>query len=344
MMSDAIETYLVDNLDVHQRTGDELILRECLVCGRAKKMYVNVVKGKFNCYSAHCEARGNLIGLIQLIEGDGSLAAVQKLKELMAGTFKTRPSSELKLMLDAALADTVDGGAEVEASIKVPLPIEMVDCFDAGRKPRWKIPPYLKAPKPEGRALTKDAIREWGIGYCPHGTYGGRIIVPVECDGMTSFVARSIEKYMKPKYLNPGHGLQSLVLFGYDRVVPRRQVIAVEGVFHAIRLWMYGYQAVAYFGSTISEAQAHLLARLQPSDLVWVPDADAMDKAINWLPRILPITGQLRMGSINLSGFTGDCDDADKDHIDYVVESAKDVEGTVDALAMRIARLRSPWD
>lgn len=71
-MSDTVEQYLLDNLDIQRRqryaTGDELVLKECLFCGRPEKMYVNLSKLRFNCFSVHCNARGNLVALIMAIE------------------------------------------------------------------------------------------------------------------------------------------------------------------------------------------------------------------------------------------------------------------------------------
>lgn len=341
-MSDKFEDYLLENLDVHHRHGDELVLRSCLACGRPNKMYVNVALCRFNCYSAHCDARGHIVGLVMLIEDTDLIGAVQKVKELTAGTLRARPSSELKTMLDKMVADANSGTAQSFA-IHVPLPPEFTPCYDGKRTPKWRIPPYLKQPKPKGRALAKEDIQRWGIGYCPRGQYGGRILVPVECEGMSSFVARAIESSMQPKYLNPGAGFQSSVLFGYDEVIPGRPLLAVEGVFHAIRLWSYGYQAVAYFGSYISIAQAMLIARKAPSELIWIPDADAFAKAVEQAARIIPITGPMKIGRIDMDKFRGDCDDASADHIASVVSEAQPLNAAVDAIGLRLGSIKNPW-
>lgn len=342
-MSDKFEEYLLENLNVHHRSGDELILRECLACRRPMKMYVNVVKLRFNCYSAHCEARGSLVRLIQLIEDTDLIGAVQKVKELTSGQLRVRSSSQLKQLLDRMLAGNIEELAE-DHGIKVPLPPEFTPCYSGKRKPKWQIPPYLKLPKPRGRALAKADLQRWGIGYCGRGDYGGRIVVPVECQGMTSFVARAIESHTFPKYLNPGQGFQSSVLFGYDEVLPGLPIYPVEGVFHAIRLWSYGYQAVAYFGSYISVAQALLIAQRKPSEVVWIPDADAYTKALEQTARILPIIGPMKLGRIDQDGFKGDCDDADEDHIASVIAEAQSVDTAADLLGLRLGALRNPWE
>ena len=59
-------------------------------------------------------------------------------------------------------------------------------------------------------------------------------------------------------------------------------LVAVEGVFDAIRLWQLGIPAVAYFGSHPRVGQTRLMEQLEPSRLILMPDPDAVLKVAEY--------------------------------------------------------------
>lgn len=331
-----VEDWLEDRLDIISRAGAEVRIRNCLFCGRARSMKINTERRKFICFHGDCQASGGLVRLVQAVESCTLDEAIRITTNMLRGVTKARPLVEVRdlwedLQRDEPAAEVTDDGLD----LKIPLPPEFVPCWD-GKK--WRTPKYLTE-----RRVRRDAIERWGIGFCPHGTYGGRVVVPVRCAGMSSFVARDTVKgdRFRPKYLAPldagGH-----MLFGFDEVKPG-QVIAVEGVFDAIRLWTYGFQAVAYFGDHLTPSQIELLERIRPLDLLLMPDGDdpkAQAKAVHAARSI-----ETRFRSVQLALLAGgDPDDVGRAEVVRAVREASSVADH-DAAAIRLRAVRrSPLD
>ena len=217
----------------------------------------------------------------------------------------------------------------------IDLPKEFIPCYDGSI---YRIPKYLK-----NRNLTKSDVREWNIGFCKRGRYAGRVIVPVTCNGMSTFVARDITGTAPNKYDTPFGNSQDEMLFGYDNLDNQGEVIAVEGVFDAIRLWRLGYQAVAYFGSCPTPTQTKLLSRLDVPRVVLLPDGDDVkaQKAVCDLAFSLKAYAKSRVCLGILKG--KDPDDADDDEIHKTIDGARPVGSPADALSFKLAAIVDPW-
>ena len=130
------------------------------------------------------------------------------------------------------------------------------------------------------RGLTRQLIREVGAGYCLVGPYAQRIIIPVVTQGaLRTYVARTWRRDEKKKVLMPPNSQASRALFGYDLLVQERrhwdELIVVEGVYDALRLWDLGYrETVATLGAHITDLQMALMKRLRPNGVVVMRDAD----------------------------------------------------------------------
>lgn len=328
MSSDIVE-YLKDRLDVAKERGDgELILKECLFCGRPGKMYVNTVKFQYNCYAASCGAHGRLVALVMAIEECDPSQAARIIGNLAAGLIRAKPTSELAKMCASLLDGTLN--LQTEAAASIPLPEEYRKCYSVGR---WRIPKYLVQ-----RRIKKETIKRWKLGYCDNGRYAGRVIIPVDTDGLSGFVARDMTGNARQKYLNPV-ALQSLLLFGYDELVPDSPVVLVEGVFDAMRLWSYGIQAVAYFGSEPKAPQISLLHRRAIKEVIAMPDPDALVKAHNWVAKLVPEFEVVRLASIQ----GADPDEAGILEVERSIFSARTIKTSTDLLMSNISNLRNPW-
>lgn len=259
-----IREYLEDHLDIQAASGDEARLKNCLFCDRARTMKVNVETGRFICFNdEYCGERGKFIRLVQAIEECSRSEAIRTVMDLAKGITRARHSLEnLGERLDDMESDEVDDDDRPPRTDH-PLPAEFIPCHEDGR---WRIPEYLT-----DRRVRRAALKKWGIGYCEDGPFEERIVVPVLCDGSRSFVARKISGY-GPKYMTPGEGWDDRLLFGYDQVAKGARVVAVEGVFDAIRVDSYGHEAVAYFGQQLGKHQIDLLRRRRISELVLMPD------------------------------------------------------------------------
>lgn len=269
-MTRALDNWIEDRLDVVARTGPEVRLRACLFCGRSRTMKVNVERLRFICFHEDCQSAGGLLRLVQAVEDVSYDEAIRIMGNLMRGVTKARPHTEVASMLDALRRGEPLAEKESESAdddLRIPVPREFIPCWDGER---WRIPKYLT----QERRLRRADLQRWALGFCKRGTYRGRIIVPIRCDGMSSFVARDFTgRRDRPKYLAPAE-VGGFMLFGYDEVRTPGRVVAVEGVFDAIRLWSYGIQAVAYFGDHLTPAHVELLERLDGLDLVLMPDGN----------------------------------------------------------------------
>lgn len=127
------------------------------------------------------------------------------------------------------------------------------------------------------RSLLAQAL-QCGVGFCPIGRYGGRLIVPVwdfkrEWKG---FVARTIYG-QEPKYLYPYGMDRAGQVYGLHLPMTH-EVWVVEGVMDAIALQP---AAVATFGKNVSDTQVDIIENLASNgaDVVICLDGDAWEEA-----------------------------------------------------------------
>lgn len=319
-MADIIE-YITDSLDVAHERGDELILRECLFCGKPLKMYVNVAKLKFNCFSGGCGARGRLVALVMAIEDCDLIEASRLIKEMGEGLIRSKPLSALER---AYIGLTQPAAADGDGLLEVPLPAEYQPCWDGSN---WSVPQYLS-----DRGVNKASLQKWRVGFCSNGRYAGRVIIPVACRGMSSFVARDVTGRARQKYLNPGAALMGQMLFGYDTLRSGATVVAVEGVFDAIRLQQHGLPAVAYFGAEPRDGQTRLLERLEPRRVILLPDPDAYQPALDYAVSVIGRFKEVRVARLG----RGDPADAPWDEVQEALWQSEAITSQLDALALNL--------
>lgn len=146
------------------------------------------------------------------------------------------------------------------------------------------IPIRTKVPKfARDRGLTLELCRKHKIGWCSSGKYANRLVIPVYYQGVrVSWVARAMwqvkeaaegedEKLVNKKVVNPKGVHTGAFLFNYDRVKQARTVMLVEGPFDAIAL---GDNAVALFGTHLSQQQYRLLVQTKAKKVVVLLDPD----------------------------------------------------------------------
>tara|TARA_Y100000004_G_scaffold62926_1_gene70479 strand:- start:405 stop:1418 length:1014 start_codon:yes stop_codon:yes gene_type:complete len=332
MSADLIE-YLTDSLDVSRESGDELVLRECLFCGRVHKMYVNIAKLRFHCFAASCGASGRLVALVMAIEDCDAVEASRIIRSLSKGLLQSKPVSALERAFNDLVNEpkVTEEDARLEA-MRVPLPQEYEPCWDGDQ---WRVPQYLV-----DRGLDNDSIKKWQVGFARRGRYAGRVIIPVKCSGMTSFVARDSTGDAIQKYLNPGAAMMGQMLFGYDACSPSSLIVAVEGVFDAIRLWSLGIPAVAYFGSHPRVGQTRLLEQLEPSRLILMPDPDAVGQVTEYAASVCGKFDELYVAQLQ------SCDPASapREEVLDALKRAALITGKLDALEKNFGALNAGRD
>lgn len=145
---------------------------------------------------------------------------------------------------------------------------------------------YLKS-----RGIGRTDILRYGIGYCPNGSYSGRIIVPSydENFNLNFFVSRSIFEEDVLKYKNPKW---SKDVIGFDCFIDWDEpVTLVEGVFDAITA---RYNAVPLFGKIIQPKLRERILLRKPPKVIVALDNDAYSDAIK-------ISSSLLSEGINVS-------------------------------------------
>ena len=131
---------------------------------------------------------------------------------------------------------------------------------------------YLKS-----RGIGRTDILRYGIGYCPNGSYSGRIIVPSHDENfnLNFFVSRSIFEEDVLKYKNPKW---SKDVIGFECFIDWDEPITlVEGVFDAITA---RYNVVPLFGKIIQPKLREKILLRKPPKVIVALDNDAYSDAI----------------------------------------------------------------
>lgn len=131
---------------------------------------------------------------------------------------------------------------------------------------------YLKS-----RGIGRTDILRYGIGYCPNGSYSGRIIVPSydENFNLNFFVSRSIFEEDTLKYKNPKW---SKDVIGFECFIDWDEPITlVEGVFDAITA---RYNVIPLFGKIIQPKLREKILLRKPPKVIVALDNDAYSDAL----------------------------------------------------------------
>ena len=267
------EEYLEDSLGTTKRNakGDEIIAKVCPFCeGGPWKFYVNIDRRRYRCYRGRsCDSRGDFYSLVQELEGlPTKTDAIIFVKSKFV-----KAASELKVV-ERLLAKLGVDDSETNEVIATNMPSDFECCRT---KKGWRIPKYIKQ-----RGITKASIVKYGIGFCSWGRYRDRMIIPVRCDGSTSFVARDMTGKSGRKYLNPSEVSAGRLLFNYDNLVGKEigMLCVVEGAMDSINLDQLGYYSVGLLGKSIRWPQIDLILCLDPDVVVMMLDSDAHRDAI----------------------------------------------------------------
>jgi hypothetical protein len=193
-----------------------------------------------------------MIGLIAHVEG---ISKGEAQRYIMRHEVEFRRKETPQTLVEKILA--LRDGETPEDEVDFPLPKEYIPVYKDGR---WRMPVYLKE-----RRIKKATAREWGIGWCRKGRYGGRIIIPVECPNGRSFTARDTTGEQQPKYLNPKGADHGRLLLGWKQTSIEGDLAICEGPLDAIKLWQHGIPALALMGKVLHPEQLAMLM-LKPVD------------------------------------------------------------------------------
>ena len=250
-----------DILGSYRKQRDEY-LYSCPFCESSsgkQKMSINFSKNFAKCWSCDWRAK-NIYRIVRRF-----------------GTYDQR---QKYLLLDGRLDLTEFDNffAEIndeEIKQTISLPDEFVSlCNKNLPSSSMKALKYLNS-----RGITQKDIRNWKIGYCTGGKYGGRIVIPsYNWEGDANyFIARSFVGDWK-RYLNPPVGRD--IVFNELYVDWDEEVVLVEGVFDSI---VAGSNAIPILGSTLRE-NSRLFQQIVLNDtpVYLALDKDAESKR-NWI-------------------------------------------------------------
>lgn len=132
--------------------------------------------------------------------------------------------------------------------------------------------------------------------------YRDRVFFPVETDGNQAWLAystRSKSTKKHPKTMNPPGHILACMFYFYDWYIEETKPILLhEGLFDGVRFFMYGFNSLVGFGTTVSSEQIELLNKLPSNEVVVCYDPDATipkkNKKGKWTSRAYKIAKLLR--------------------------------------------------
>lgn len=254
------------------RQGAKLVGR-CPVHGgdNPRAFHADLDRNIWHCFSK-CAKGGNQLDLVAAKEGIPIRDAALKLQ----ARFLSSPESEAPATAAprAPKAPPAEAASRAAPEPNPPLAARLALKGDH--------PHLLKE-----RGLSPETVKAFGVGYCSKGILRGTIAIPIhdEDGALVAYAGRRL-KYAdvqaNGKYRFAKGFRKELVLYNLDRAkasAAERGLVVVEGFFSVLALYEAGIpNAVAVMGSSLSEAQADLLAELAGGVTVLF-DGDAAGRA-----------------------------------------------------------------
>ena len=262
----------VDFKEIKEKVSMEDILRHCgLLKGLRRKenelvgfcpihdrkcqnkgcFCANTTKNNWHCFS--CEAGGNVLDFVSLMEGVDIRQAgllIQKWFGIVSGEDR-KLAKEKK---EVERPKRKEKKAEPEEAANPPLTFEL-KTLDTKH-------PYLKE-----RGLKKETIKEFGLGYCKRGLMERRVVIPIHSEKgeLIAYAGRypGDPPEGELKYKLPPKFKKSLEVFNLNRVKNMGEdkgLILVEDFFDVFNLWQAGCKnVVALMGTSMSDEQERLI-------------------------------------------------------------------------------------
>ncbi len=198
-------------------------------------LFVNPVKGLFNCFAGCIKGSNGIAPLLKKVETGLDVQFMMRFPDL------------IMVEEEEEEAPTVD--------------------INVDRLPLATVNDYLLR-----RHITEETIKEFDIKY--HLGYDA-LIVPINDrqGNLVSYLRRNLNS--NPRYMNAKGTLVSQLIFPYDRFeATEGQLVVVEGVFDAIRAHQEGFKnVVSTLGGQIRRGQLKILMEYA-REIVLCPDRD----------------------------------------------------------------------
>lgn len=257
-------------LDRLKRKGSRLVGLSPFRDEKSPSFSVDTQKNIWNDFGGKPDVPGNVIGLVQAIEGCSFREALIILhRDFIGDVLESPPHDEKPSSVKAELRERKAPVKRREASENIPFGRELKGLrFDV---------PLLRE-----KGISVETCKRFGVGYCTSGLMKGRVVFPIRNTKgeIASYAGRAVKKADEEengKYRFPPKFNKSLELFNIDRIAndPETKkavkdfgIILVEGFTDALKLCQEGFPNVAaLMGTDFHEAQKRMLldSGLNPS-------------------------------------------------------------------------------
>ncbi|MFA5397616.1 MAG: toprim domain-containing protein [Methanogenium sp.] len=273
---------ILESLDIEYWTaGNNVSLDsvniQCIFCDdHSNHLGIFFPSGIFHCW--RCNKKGYFEIIIQKIKQCTYEEAEKLITE--GQSFKKSAIEQIKEKMQPKLNTTENKKFEIKG-IALPKEAKPVGFF----KGEALLENFLRR-----RKLTLETCTKYNCYVCEGGEYCSRMIIPVFFQGiMVSFQAADMTKTSATKYKSLGNVDLNSFLYNYDNITDR--IIITEGVFDC---WRVGKDAVATFGTHITERQLDLIEQKKPKEIILAWDNDAYVKALKQA-RKLPRCSKIRV-------------------------------------------------
>lgn len=172
--------------------------------------------------------------------------------------------------------------------------------------------------------------------------YSDRVFFPISSAGSSAWLAYRVgNDDSRPKTMNPPGAVLSKLMFLYDFYTESpNPVLICEGLFDALRLFVYGANATCVFGTNISDIQIDMLNRLPCQEVVVCLDGD--DAGRTRTPAMVEKLLDFYLGQVSVMSLEhGDPDELSfSDYERLYNQRVVWTKSTVGALVDRIRKLR----
>ena len=235
-----------------RRSGKELRGRCPIHKGEGTdSFHVNTEKSVFNCFSAGCNAKGNVLDFVAAMEQCSIRDAALKLAGWYSISTAANESESGTAKGELQRAPGKEATGESDAP-NMPLPFRLRG-IDHGHRNLLD------------RGIEKETAEFFGAGFFSgKGSMSGRIVIPIENERgeLVAYAGRSIDG-AEPKYKFPVGFKKSQVVYNLVRAHEDSggtTVVLVEGFFDCMKVTQAEFPCAALMGCSMSAAQENLLA------------------------------------------------------------------------------------
>jgi DNA primase len=229
----------------------------------------------YHCW--RCEARGPLSKLLNELTG---------IPEIQFEEFLESEGIDFGVAVEDQINNVLEAEKEIveKRTARVSLPKFARKITEDIYAPRLKI--FL-----EERKISIQTCIKHDCYICDVGDYANRLVIPVYFDGkLVSFQGRDMTGRSELRYRTaPGHINE--FLYGYD-TLPDDTMVITEGI---LDKWRVGNQAVASFGTSLTDTQKYLIIEKNPATLIFAWDALAYWKSKKQAEYFMPFINKIRV-------------------------------------------------